>query len=143
MSKQFQAMEWHDSTLMRVERKAENLSVLLRPAYVHKWAAIDGKWVGEGHVQDVDVIVQNGESSDSLPKHGTQISDAELWISGREVIELLPIGYNAGGSLSLKIVLETGETLAITGTEISIKSVGEPRFVESLPIDYAPKESPA
>ncbi len=143
MSKLYRNMEWHDSTLSAVDSENGTLVVRLRPAYVHQWKASRGKWIGEGFVQDLDATVPNGKVVGSLSNTGIRISDGELWVSGQTCNELLPLPYRVNEMVELKLVLVSGEELAVRGTGLSLSVVGAPRFVESLPEEFAPKESPA
>jgi hypothetical protein len=143
MPELYQSLEWHDSTLCGVERNAGGLVLHLRPAYVHKWEPVNGEWIGEGLAQDLNVTILNGEASGSIPASRLKISGADLRISGRDVVELLPVGQTTTGHIDLRLILATGSELSIAGAALAVEVVGGPCFVEFLPNEFAPSESPA
>ena len=122
MSQLPHSIELHDSRLSAIRASGQRLTLELRPSYVHR----DGK----GWRQDADIEITGVQSQVQPELAPSRIADGELKTPRGPYHNLLMLPLSEHGPVRLRLELEGGETLEITGAAISVHMLGEPTFVE-------------
>lgn len=130
------SIEFHDSTLLSIERKGASLRLLL-DAYIHHWDMVDGRWKGTGWVQPVEITVDHGVMAESacLP---IGLGGGALKIGDVVYSNVVPLPLVASTLATLRLEVTSGESLEITGLAFSIRTTGRGELCEDLPDDWAP-----
>jgi hypothetical protein len=131
------AIEFHDSS---VAVEVQPRGVLLRfcPAYVHHWEESSRGWRGEGRTQDAELVI--GEAS-VVGRPGTavlELTGGSLKVGAQEYSNLIPAPLDAAAPIHCRLEVMNGEPLVVQGRSVRIRLLGESRFVEELPSEWAP-----
>jgi len=132
------SIEFHDSDLAACHIHDNMIVIELRPAYIHKWELINGKWIGSGCVQDAQIRIDNARAPNKMPVVPVNISDCTITIGGITFYNLIPTPFNMKGPSRLILQLVSGDTFEVSGGALSIALQGESKFVEKLPQEWAP-----
>lgn len=138
MAERSQALEWHDSVLHRISSHREIVDLCLRPGYLHVWENAEGRWLGRGYLQDLDVRIFEAHWSGAELHEPKPIADSELRISGRLGPTLLPLDSRYLEPVEIDLVLVSGASIRVRGSGLVVEIQGNRRFVENLPQDFAP-----
>lgn len=84
-------IEFYDF-VVHMSLEADELVLELRPAYVHHWAQVAGKWQGTGRTQAARIRLKNGRARPGLPSAAVEIANG--WIRIDE--DLTATGSAAG-----------------------------------------------
>jgi len=133
------SIELHDSNLSDCKFYEGMLVIELRPAYIHKWEMLNGKWIGTGWVQDAKMRIDNASVSGKMPTVPVEISDGMISSGGSIFTNLISVPFNMNGPCRLKLQLVSGDVLEVSGRAINIEMQGEATFVENLPEEWSPK----
>jgi len=125
------ALEFRDSTLAAITVSGGDVTLVLRPGYLHMSDGQPGIDDGTGWHLDLDLKFKDG-STDGLPTGlPLDISDGSLRI-GTSTFSLLPFPLPAGEA-ELALILETGEQVVVRGTALTSTPRREPQYVEKVP----------
>ncbi|MFZ2267741.1 MAG: hypothetical protein WAV95_09200 [Azonexus sp.] len=116
------SIELHDSKLFGVRSTQEQVTLELRPSYVHR----DGK----GWRQNADIEIRGVRSEVNTALAPVRIADGDLKTPSGPYHNLLMLPLSDVGPVRLRLELETGEVLELDGSAISVRMLGEPVFVE-------------
>jgi hypothetical protein len=133
------AIELHDSDL-RILDNDEGVLLRLCPAYVHHWTRVSGVWIGEGRSQDVEIEVGSGRLVQSYSQGVSTLSGGWIAVDGRRFDNMIPASLHGGRAVEVGLELQDGSFLEIHGLTISVRLVGDAKFVEHLPLDFAPTD---
>jgi hypothetical protein len=114
----------HDSRIAAVSVIQDNMCVSLRPAYVHN--------LGKGWAQEADLIVRSASLVGDISELPALIDDGTARTTKGPYHNLLMLPLNDDGPVSLRLDLESGKTLTITGSAMLINPLGEPTYVEEF-----------
>jgi len=131
-------IELHDSQVA-VERQDRTVVLRLCPAYVHHWDRVDGCWVGEGRRQTAEITVVDGVVEPEIADT-SDVADGWLEGGGRRYENMLPVPLSVVGDVRGGLVLSDGSPIEFRGRGVSVRLLGEPELVESLPPEWAPHE---
>jgi hypothetical protein len=133
-------LEFHDSLLQSVDFAAATVSLQLN-GYVHSWTQTAAGWKGVGLSQRVGIVIEGGDpqhiNDTSLPLH---ISDGDLRVADHRFGNLVPLPFERRGSCVLQLVLESAETVVVSGENVRVETLDTGTVVEDLPISLLPDE---
>jgi hypothetical protein len=132
-------IELHDSRVA-VERQDGTILFRLCPAYVHHWDRVDGCWVGEGRSQTAEIAVADGAVEPEIADT-SDVADGWLEVGGRRYESMLPVPLSIVGDAQGGLELTDGSSIEFSGSAVSVRLLGKPELVESLPPDWAPHEA--
>lgn len=132
-------IELHDSMVTVRDDGSGELILDLLPAHVHHWEHAGGNWRGVGRLQDARIRIAAGIASPAAPRVACEVSDGWLRVGDQTYDNLVPVPANLRGPVSGRLILVGGDPVDITGAALSIELIGNPRDIESLPDEWAPK----
>jgi hypothetical protein len=138
-------IELHDSWVA-AEQDGRVLVLRLCPAYVHHWEQIDGHWVGEGRSQTAEITLTDGTLEPYLDgrllilqkEEPSVVSDGWLEVDGQRYDNILPVSLSKIGAVRGRLELIGAPAIEFSALGIEIRLLGESKFVESLPPEWAP-----
>ncbi len=133
------SIEFHDSNVSAFDIQNKSLFIELRPAYVHKWEMVKGKWIGTGNVQNARIRIDNISVPQKHPQIPLQISDGVITSESTTFNNLVPVPFNVTGPIRMVLNFSDGTALEVFGGAFSIELLGDSKFVENLPQEWAPK----
>jgi hypothetical protein len=133
-----EAIEFHDSVLMRIDRAGDELHLLF-DAYVHRSSGEPGVDPGTGWTVDVELILSGAESRSIVPKLPASIWDGSLRIDESEFSNVVPLPFQAMANIALRIELMSGEIVEATATRAQLLVAGPYTFVENLSFGRSPR----
>ena len=130
-------IELHDS-VVQISSDAGGLLLELRPAYVHHWTRVAGKWLGRGGTQLAAIRLSEGRVVANPPLLPTQIADGWIRIEEKSYDNLIPVPLFRAGAIKVHFELVNAEPIDFSGTTIVVELAGEFEDIEELPTDWAP-----
>jgi hypothetical protein len=130
-------IEFHDS-MVQMRQEGTELLLELRPAYVHHWSLVSGRWQGTGRTQVARIRLMDGRAEPVLQLAATEIADGWLRVGEEFYDNLLPVPLSRVGAVSGNLLLANADPVDLFGTAIVVQLVGPPEDVEELPADWAP-----
>jgi hypothetical protein len=126
------AIELHDSEVLAADAEGFMLD-----AYVHRWRRKEKTWIGTGWTQSFRVDLQMADrSAVAVPPFA--VAGGGWRISQEKYENLISYPVPTLGHAHITLELVQGGVVEFRGELISLRAVGEARFVETLPIDFAP-----
>ncbi len=138
MSQLQTSIELHDSDLSAINFHDNLLVVELRPAYIHKWELINGKWIGTGCVQNARITIAKAPAPTKHLAVPVQISDGMINIGEIIFDNLVPVPFHKNDPIVMKLQVVSGDAFNVSGESITIELCGESKFVEKLPEEWSP-----
>lgn len=132
-------IELHDSRVT-VNGAGDAVVVRLCPAYVHHWSHDPAGWRGNGCAQAAEILIEGGSVA-APPADGVfEISDG--WIQVGEAIyrNMIPAPLTERVPIRGMLELVNADPIEFAGVGISVRLVGDSRFIERLPDEWAPTE---
>ncbi len=145
-------LEFHDSTLTAVTVVGRDLELTLE-GYVHRWVEEDGAWKGEGWARPI--LIRVVEATVLPTMEGLPLLLDGGWLrteAGRVSFPQIPAALTG----PVELYLDSGEVapsarsdsalpraegdvfFRVRGSGLTIRPVGEGRFIEQLPADMRP-----
>jgi hypothetical protein len=122
-----QAIEFHDSDLLAIERDSQGNGILILDAYVHRQSR------GEGGMQKIRIVIDSMQLVGDTGPLPAGIYDGSLTVDGSALEDLLPFPCEHQGDLNLTLsFLYDARTISISGDRLSVGPDGDFRFVEPL-----------
>jgi hypothetical protein len=78
------AIEFHDSTIVTLQKTGATLRIVFDPAYVHHSEGRPGFDAGEGHLQIVEMEISGATTSEESGQCMGDISDGIISVDGRD-----------------------------------------------------------
>ncbi len=125
------ALELHDSRLEVVEQSAVTLTM-----YVHRWIFRRRTWTGTGWRQAFRFELP-GPRPAGLP-FPVDLAGGRLVVADAVHRELIPYPLRERGPARLVLECTPGGTLDLQGELAAVQAIGDARFVEELPAEFAP-----
>jgi hypothetical protein len=131
-------IELHDS---EVSFRLDGDTVVLsfRPAFVHHWDRLPTGWKGEGRVQSAELVIMGGSMVPVLADGVFEVSEGWFEIGPQVHDNLIPVPLEATATVRARLVLVNAPPVELSGEGIVLRLVGEAKFVEDLPTEWAPK----
>ena len=131
------SLELHDSTLESVETLAGRAVIRLTPAYLHRVESEGERRTSTGWLQDFEIWLEEPIVT-SMPKVlDCWLADGTLEIDGKLYNNVIPLPQFSAGDVLLKAVTEHSEALQVQAKLVRFIAIGEPRFLENHPDDFA------
>ena len=136
-------VEFHDSVLCSVSSHEGRVSIELGPAYIQKWERGSERPNGTGWSQPLTMRMKNSNVK-AIPTD----MPLDVWEGEIEIDEIRPnrlprVEAVLSGQITLKLVLVSGSTLEIAGTELEMELHGIATYVEELPQAFGPENGAA
>jgi len=125
------AIEFHDSTLVAVERRDDTVVVRLN-AYLHRSEGRPGYDAGTGWIQVVELTFAGGLVERSPAELPLELDDGEL-TSDFETQFLLALPAASIGDIRFTTCGLYGDELIVRGNGLVVKTLDEARYVEDFP----------
>jgi hypothetical protein len=132
------ALEFHDSTVVKLTVNGKEAIIELAPGYVHQWERQGDDWLGTGWSKPVQIRVASAHVTSPAPTVPADVSDGSLTVGSLVHSNLVPLPFRAEGHVRLHLLFGTSDALEVTGTGVSLDVTGEGAFVEDLPHEWAP-----
>jgi hypothetical protein len=126
-------IEIHDSELKTVTVTDGNIVLELSPAYIHMSDGRPGIDAGTGWLQNAVIRVRGGELLGSINELPCTLWDGHLTVSDESFDNLVPIPLDSAGNIALELTSRSGETLRVRGDRITLKLLGEPKYIDDFP----------
>jgi hypothetical protein len=126
------SIELHDSTVARIEKTGETVTVDLQPAYVHKSEGRAGIDRGTGWAQRARLIFENAIVGGTQPNLPCRIMDGELVVGEVKHDNLIPVPPNSTSPTTLHVVFDSLHDLTVTASCVRIEFLVEPSYVEEF-----------
>ena len=130
-------IELHDSRAV-VSVAGGTIVVRLCPAYVHQWVLLATGWRGEGRTQDAEILIEGGSVIAPVGEGRFEVSDGWIQVGENRHDNVLPVPLTEHGHVKGLIELVNSDPFEFVGTGISVRLIGESKFVERLPDEWAP-----
>ena len=126
-----QSIELHDSELSAISCTDNAVVLILTPAYVHRSGGHPGRDRGTGWSQTASLSIFDAEiaSTYHLP---ASICEGVLRIGGDLYENMIPAEGTFEALIDFRIILSTGQSLAINGRRLVIALHGSPLYVEDF-----------
>jgi hypothetical protein len=105
--------------------------------YVHRWTSRQKIWTGTGWRQPFQLELL-GSGQAALPSLPHDIAGGTLLVTGSTHSNLIPYPLLHRGPARLVLELTAGGMLELSGELGALRAIGDARFVENLPSDFAP-----
>ena len=126
-----QAIELHDSVLMRVVQSGTTVRIDLR-AMVHESSDEPGAGASEVWVQQAEIVMMGVLSHLAVPDTEQRICDGALTIGNRVEDNLIPLPAYHNDHVELALELADGSTLSVAGTTIRIELGSSRKYLEKF-----------
>ena len=123
------AIELHDSKLERIERRGDDLVVILG-AYVHRPSGRPGIDAGSGWKQEAHLVVRRGRAADNTSGLPVRLADGHIQVSGETLDNMIPVPFELSGPSHLQLHTAEGHTLVIDGEGVTASLIGDPKYIE-------------
>ncbi len=124
------ALEFHDSTLASIKIQGEDVLLRFAPAYVHESKGMPGIDRGIGLAQEVEVCIQSGTITTSIPKMPIDVTDGILVFRGKDQRALISVPLLLQGPIRLELMTRCGHSVSIEGIGIKTIAIGPSKRVE-------------
>lgn len=130
-------IELHDSRVI-VNSADYAIVVRLCPAYVHYWSHGPAGWRGEGCTQAAEILIEGGSVA-APPADGVfHISDGWIQVGEEVHRNMIPAPLTERMPIRGMLELVNADPIEFVGVGISVRLVGDSKFVERLPDEWAP-----
>jgi hypothetical protein len=126
-----EALEFHDSVLMRIDRAGDEIHFLF-DAYIHRSSGEAGVNSGTGWTVAVELILSGAESRLIPPNLPASIWSGGLSIDESEFSNVVTLPLQLSANIALRIELMSGEVVEATGTRAQLLVLGPYTFVENM-----------
>lgn len=130
-------IELHDS-MVAVEIRRFDVLLRFSPAYVHHWEESARGWRGEGRTQEAELVIGAAAVVGRPGAAVLELTGGSLKVGDREYGNLIPAPFDADAPIHCRLDIMNAEPLVVNGQSVRVRLVGEPRFVEELPNEWAP-----
>jgi hypothetical protein len=124
--------------VVSIPPKGRELLLELRPAYVHHWSRVSGRWQGTGRTQVARIRLMDGRVVPEARSAATEIADGWILVDEELYDNLLPAPLSRVGVVSGRLLLANAEPVDLFGTAIVVELMGPFEDIEELPADWAP-----
>jgi hypothetical protein len=125
------AIELHDSEVLATDAEG-----FILDAYLHRWQRKETTWTGTGWKQSLRVDLRMADRAAFAVPLALAGGDWRISQETYENVISYPVPTLGPAHVTLELV--QGGTVEFEGELISLRAVGEARFVETLPADFAP-----
>jgi len=125
------ALELHDSTLSALSESDGEVTLALRPGYLHMSEGRPGVDSGTGWHFDLDLRFPSSSVEGRPSRLPLEIADSSLVVAGVTFENHVPFPVPIGAA-TLTLLLEGGERLVIRGSAIVSVPRREPQYVEEF-----------
>ena len=130
-------IELHDSRL--VLSLAKDAVILnLCPAYIHHWDRLPSGWRGEGRSQSAEIVIAKGSVASSPLTGVFEISEGWFQVGARLHENMIPVPFEENAPVRGRLDLVNAGAVELSGEGIVVRLVGEPEYVEDLPLERPP-----
>ena len=126
-------IEIHDSELTSVKVSDGHIILELSPAYIHMSDARPGIDAGTGWIQNAVIRVRGKEIVGSISELPCDLWDGYLKVNSELFDNLIPIPLDSAGNIELLFTSRSGESIQVRGDRITLKLLGEPKYIEDFP----------
>jgi hypothetical protein len=130
-----EAIEFHDSVLMRIDHAGDEIRLLFQPAYVHRSSGDPGVDAGTGWTVDVELTLFGAQSRSIVPNLPGGVWQGDLRIDKMELGNVMALPLDASGNIALRIELMSGEVVEVSGNRVQLLIVSGYTFVEDVSFD--------
>jgi hypothetical protein len=123
-------IEFHDSKFLWLDVQGGTVTVRIA-AVVHRSDGQPGKDAGSVWQQEVEIVVLDSAAPER-PLQPHNLSDGTLSVGSASFVNVVPLPFQCDGEVLLELVAEE-KTIVVSGTAISVRGVGEARYVEEFP----------
>jgi len=128
-------VEFHDSRLAGVDPIGRDLVIRLAPAIVHRSEGGPGVDAGMVGLQEVEIVIHDAAGDPFPVRFPVDLADGSLAMAGRRWDGVVPIPFEAVGSVEVEAITEEGERLGLRGDGVAIRAVGAWALLEAFPDD--------
>jgi hypothetical protein len=130
-------VELHDSW---VELSVHGTAMIVKfcPAYVHHWERSSTGWMGEGRGQAAELVIEKGSFASPPPNGSVEVSGGWFKVGTQLYKNLIPVPIHEGAPVRGRLELVNAEPVELSGINITFRLVGESRYIEPLPSEWAP-----
>lgn len=129
-----EAIELHDSRIVRIHRDTNFVTVVLSPCCVHRSTRIPGVDLGTIWSQDALVEVLDCESYyGKAPPLPAALMEGRLTLGTETLENVIPIPLDFDGAARLFMTFVGGSELVVHGRRLRLSLMGNPNYVEEFP----------
>jgi hypothetical protein len=129
-------LEFHDTEVEKISQDGPRIVIQLA-AYVHHWSKASGAWKGEGWARPVRMSLVG--TLDATQENDTgALETGELEAGKKSLLHMVPLPFSEPGKATLRLEFKSGVVLDFSGQDLQIEAVGEGKFLEKLPDEFAP-----
>jgi hypothetical protein len=125
------AVEIHDSTLERIERRGDGVVAVIS-AYVHRSAGRPGVDAGTGWSQTLELRFAQGRTNGSLEAIPMELLDGHLDVAGEKFANMIPMPLDRIGSTRLELHSWNDAKIVIEGDRVTGSLIGPARYIEEF-----------
>jgi hypothetical protein len=126
------SIEIHDSVLNSIETTETRLQLFIE-AYIPRSTGEPGVDPGSGWTQNVVVTIDNASSEGNIKDLPSDLADGTLQVKDQTLENIIPIPLNQSGQIRLTLVDQrSGDTVVVRGTHISMKLLGDAKYIEEF-----------
>lgn len=126
-------IELHDSTLLTVKTKFNEITLCFFPAYIHESEGKPGIDNGYGWIQDIEIIIENPSFEKSvLGSLPATISEGVVRIDSTTYDNLVPVNILNGGKqeFEIDVIFDNNTRFRLIGANPRLIFKGSPRKIE-------------
>jgi len=128
------AIEIHDSVLTQISF-FQNEARFHLSAYIHQSEGIPGQDSGSGWIQEAIIRIQDAQMKGSFSELPVTLSDGQFWLGHNNLMNLIPVPirrFKVDLKLRLEAWKQVKEVVIVTGTEVELELIGQPKYVEEF-----------
>jgi len=128
------SIEIHDSVLTQISF-FQNEARFHLSAYIHQSEGIPGQDSGSGWIQEAIIRIQDAQMKGSFSELPVTLSDGQFWLGHNNLMNLIPVPirrFKVDLKLRLEAWKQVKEVVIVTGTEVELELIGQPKYVEEF-----------
>ena len=127
------AIEFHDSNVGSINQENNMLIVNFLELYIHESEGEPGVDAGTVWIQPAELIIYNSQISGDYPDFPSLLDGGDLQLEDKILQNGAEIPLKFKGKARLLLEFFYGEKITIHGSEIELRLLDKPRFIENFP----------
>lgn len=127
-------IELHDSEIEKIFCLNDDVVIVFSIVYIHQSEGRPGIDSGNVWTQKAEILFLGGSLRGQFESFPVKLSDGGLKIDNKFFDNVIPILHDEAGKIELNMVSQScGREVIICGTKVTLKLLGEPKYVEEFP----------
>ncbi len=128
------SIELHDSDIGEIKSNKDEIKVFFPVVILHVSDGRPGVDAGVVYVQKAELLFEGDcNLMGKINEYPVLISDGTLQINELILENEIPVPLNRSGKIRFSISPDIGDEIIITADRVSLKLIGDPKYLEKFP----------